>query len=111
MHLRPKEFPKIADEAYAFDSDNEDTDEDIPDSHYVEDAGGEALEPGANFPSIVVDNVEGEAQPIGDDPENITRDRGGKSLEFGNNFEQVEEENAPLLSNIFASINTLQERQ
>ena len=72
---------------------------------YVEDAGGKALEPGANFPSIVVDNVEGEAQPIGDDPENISSDRDDKSLEFGNNFKQGEEENAPLLSNSFASIN------
>ena len=105
MYLRPKEFPKIGDEEYAFDSDNEDTDEDIPDSHYVEDAGGEALEPGDDFPSIAVDNVEEEAQAIGDDPENITRDRGDKSLEFGNNFEQGEEENAPLLSNSFTSIN------
>ena len=105
MHLRPKEFPKIGDEAYAFDSDNEDTDEDIPDSHYVEDAGGEALDPGDYVPHIVVDNVEGEAQPIGDDPENISSDRDDKSLEIGNSFEQGEEENAPLLSNSFTCIN------
>ena len=105
MHLRPKDFPKIGDEEYAFDSNNEDTDEDIPASHVVEDAGDEALEPGDAFPRIVVHNVEEEAQPIGDDSENIIGDRNNKSLEFGNSFEQGEEENAPLLWNSFASIN------
>ena len=105
MHLRPKDFPKIGDEEYAFDSNNEDTDEDIPASHVVEYAGGEALEPGDVFPRIVVDTVEEEVQPIGDDSENITADRKKKSLEFGNSFEQGEEENAPLLSNSFTSIN------
>ena len=105
MQLRPRGFPKIGDEEYGFDSYDEDTDEDIPDLHVVEDAGGEALEPGDVFPRIVVDNVEEEPQPIWDDSENITGDRSNKSLEFGNSFEQGEEENAPLLSNSFASIN------
>ena len=97
MHLRPKDFPKIGDEEYGFDSYDEDTDEDIPDSHVVEKAGGEALEP-VDDPletGTRTDNVEGEAQPIENDPENTTE-------QFP---EQGEEEDAPLLTNILTSIN------
>ena len=97
MHLRPKDFPKIGDEEYGFDSYDEDTDEDIPDSHVVEGAGGEALEPGDDplETGTRTDNVQGEAQLIQDDPENTTQ-------EFP---EQGEEEDAPLLTNILTSIN------
>ena len=97
MHLRPKEFPKIGDEEYGFDSYDEDTDEDISDSHVVEDAGGQALGP-VDDPletGTSTNNVEGEAQLIEDDPENTTQ-------EFP---EQGEEEDAPLLTNSFTSIN------
>ena len=97
MHLRPKDFPEIGDEEYGFDSYDEDTDEDISDSHVVKDAGGEALGP-VDDPletGTSTDNVAGEAQLIQDDPENTTQ-------EFPL---QGEEEDAPLLTNSFTSIN------
>ena len=35
-HLRPRDFPKIGDEEFAFDSLNEDTEEEIEDEELVE---------------------------------------------------------------------------
>ena len=87
MHLRPKDFPKIGDEEYGFDSYDEDTDEDIPDSLEPLD---DPVETGTR-----TDNVEREAQLIQDDPENTTQE-----LPL-----QGEEEDAPLLMNSFTSIN------
>ena len=110
-HLRPKDFPKIGDEEFVFESDNEDTDEDIPDSRFVEDAGGEALEPVDDQTSTAVEagitreNIEERRQIFEDDSENTITNGSDKSPDFGNDFEQGDEEDAPLLTNRFTSIN------